>query len=129
MIILGWIAAFFLFALVVALLARGEHETFLQSFKGSIYALMGIISFFGASLGITYLLVQLFVDTVNYYRGGDIRVATPTILVCNNITVAESVDGFVYNSKGGAYEDYRSNLTYTPRQGEVCKELLKESGK
>jgi Kef-type K+ transport system membrane component KefB len=125
MIILGWIAAFFLFALFVAILAKNKNETFLQSFKGSVYALMGIISFFGAALGIAYLLVQLFVETVNYYRGDDIRVATPTILVCNNVTVAESINGFYYEDKGNAYRDYRNNLTYTPRQGEVCKELLK----
>jgi energy-coupling factor transporter transmembrane protein EcfT len=124
-IILYWIGVFFLFALFVAILAKYEHETFLQSFKGSVVALMGIISFFGASLGITYLLVQLFVYTVNYYRGGDIRVATPTVLICNGTIVGESFDGFSYNKRSGTYIDYRNNITYTPRQGEMCTQVLK----
>ena len=42
------------------------------------------------------------------------------------MVVAESIDGFVYSSKSGAYQDCRNNLTYTPKQGEVCKEYRKE---
>lgn len=121
MIILGWIAAFFLFALVVAVLAKSEYETFLESFKNSIKALLMLLSLVGICGTLVFFIVMIVVGAVKYEH-----VDKPTVLVCNNTTVAESVNGFVYNSKGGAYEDYRNNLTYTPRQGEVCKELLKE---
>jgi hypothetical protein len=122
MIILGWIAAFFLVALAVALLARSEHETFLESCKNSIRALFFITSFVGLLGGVGFFISAVVIGIAEYEHTDK-----PTTLVCNNVTVAESADGFVYNSKGGAYEDSRNNLTYTPRQGEVCKELLKES--
>jgi len=122
MIILGWIGFFFLFALVLAILAKGRHETLLQSFKRATKALLFVISFIGLCGVLVFFMLMMVVGTFKHEH-----VNKPTILVCNNTTVAESVNGFAYNSKGGAYEDYRNNLTYTPRQGEVCKELLKES--
>lgn len=122
MIILGWIAAFFLFALFVAILAKTKHETFLESYKNSIKALFFILSFVGLIGFLVFFISAVVVGIAKYEH-----VDKATVLVCNNVIVAESINGFYYEDKGNAYRDYRNNLTYTPRQGEVCKELLKES--
>jgi len=122
MIILGGIAAFFLFAFFVAILAKDKDETFLESFKNSVKALFFIVSFIGLFGGLVIFIAMMVVGMAKYEH-----VDKPTVLVCNNVTVAESINGFYYDSRGSAYEDHRNNLTYTPRQGEVCKELLKGS--
>lgn len=49
----------------------------------------------------------------------------PVILVCDGRTVAESNNGSYVNSKSGIYEDKRTTLTYTPKQGEMCQVFLK----
>jgi len=122
MIILGWIVVFFLFAFFVAILARDAHETFLESFKNSVKALFYILSFVGICGILVFWVVVVFFGIFKSEH-----VDKPTALKCNGVIVAESINGFAYDSRGGTYEDYRSNLTYTARQGEVCKELLKEN--
>ena len=122
MIILGWIGFFLLFVSVVGILSKEKYETFLQSCAGVVTAMLGAISVIGGVLGVAYLVTSLTIATLE-----DVTVdpPRPTVLQCNGVVVAESINGFYY--EGNAYGDYRNNLTYTPRQGEVCKELLKES--
>ena len=122
MIILGWIGVMLLFIVFVTVFAKEKHETYLDSFIDASKVFAGILAAISAVVGLIYLFVLLMIATFGTPLH---RELTPTILSCDGIVVAESVNGFVYNSKGGAYEDYRNNLTYTPRQGEVCKEYLK----
>jgi hypothetical protein len=123
MIILGWIGFFLLFVSILGILSKHPHETFVESCAGIVGAMLGAIAAIGGVFGIVYLVASLFVATF-----GDVTVDSPrpTVLQCNGVVVAESINGFYYEDKGNAYRDYRNNLTYTPRQGEVCKELLKE---
>lgn len=124
MIILGWIGFFLLFVGVVGLFSKSNYETFLQSCGGVILAMLTAIAIVSGVIGIGYLVTSLLIATF-----GDVTVQPPrpTVLQCNGVVVAESINGFYYEDRGNAYRDYRNNLTYTPRQGEVCKELLKES--
>lgn len=124
MIILGWIGVVLLFIVFVAVFAREKHETYPESFINASKAVAGVLTAISAVVGLIYLFVLLMIATFGTPLH---RELTPTVLSCNGVIVAESVKGFVYNSKGSAYEDYRNNLTYTPRQGEVCKEYLKGS--
>jgi hypothetical protein len=123
MIILGWIGFFLLFISILGILSKHPHETFLESCAGVILAMLTAIAIVGGAIGIGYLVISLLIATF-----GDVTVDSPrpTVLQCNGVVVAESINGFYYEDKGNAYRDYRNNLTYTPRQGEVCKELLKE---
>jgi hypothetical protein len=120
MIILGWIGIFLVLTSFIAWVSRERWETLWESFVKTLALATFIIGFIGLLALLSVIIVKMTYLTLTE------RVDTPTVLVCNDVRVVESVDGFVYNSKGGAYEDYRNNLTYTPRQGEVCKELLKE---
>ncbi len=121
MIILYLIAVLLLITLAVAFITRNTYGTFLSSFKNAAYAMLGIVSFFGFCIGISYLIVHIF--TLMF--GGKEYYHTPTTLVCNKTVIAESVDGFSYNERSGTYIDYRNNITYTPKQGEVCIQVLK----
>ena len=123
MIILGWIGFFLLFVSVVGVLSKSKYETFLQSCVGVVVAMLGAIAVIGGLFGVAYLVISLLIATF-----GDVTVDSPrpTVLQCNGVVVAESINGFYYEYNANAYRDQRSNLTYTPRQGEVCKELLKE---
>ena len=123
MIILGWIGVLLLFISFVALVSKSGNETFKQSFMLLVRVILTFIAFIGVIGLIAFFVVGLLIATF----GEPDRTLKPTILSCNGTVVAESTNGFAYNSKGGAYEDYRNNLTYTPRQGEVCKEYLKGS--
>jgi hypothetical protein len=124
MIILGWIGILLVLLAFFAWISQTKYETYYESF----ITLCGIVGFIVGFFGAAALFAWVIVKMINYsFPEAAKNQYTPTVLVCNDVRVAESVDGFVYNSKGGAYEDYRNNLTYTPRQGEVCKELLKES--
>jgi hypothetical protein len=124
MIILGWIGILLVLLAFFAWISQTKYESYPESFI-TLCGIVGVlVGFFGAAALFAWVIVKMinysFPEVAKNYD-------TPTVLVCNDVRVVESVDGFVYNSKGGAYEDYRSNLTYTPRQGEVCKEYLKES--
>lgn len=121
MIILGWISVVLLFIGVVAFFGKNSDESYAEAYVTSTKVVACIIGFFGACLLVAWYVVLLLIATF----GEPDRTLKPTILSCNGIVVAESTNGFTYNSKGGAYEDYRNTLTYTPRQGEVCKEYLK----
>lgn len=119
MITLGWVTVILLVISVIAVLSKEKHQTFKDSFMSVIGIVLGFIA--------AGLLAFLFTGLVIASFGEPDNTPKPTILSCNGVVVAESINGFAYNSKGGAYEDYRNNLTYTPRQGEVCKEYLKGS--
>ena len=123
MIILGGIGVVLLIISFIALIGRESSESYAEAYVKSTKVVACIIGFFGACLLVAWYVVLLLFVT---FEEPD-RTPKPTILSCNGIVVAESINGFAYNSKGGAYEDYRNNLTYTPRQGEVCKEYLKGS--
>jgi hypothetical protein len=124
MIILGWIGILLVLTSFIAWVSKERWETLWESFVKTLTLATFIIAFIGLiillAVGILKMIYLTFPERTQ-------RVDTPTLLVCNDVRVAESVDGFYYDSKGSAYKDYRNNLTYTPRQGEVCKEYLKES--
>jgi hypothetical protein len=124
MIILGWIGFFLLIVSVVGALSKSKYETFLESCVGVVGAMLVAFTTVGCAFGIVYLVTSLLIATF-----GDVIVDSPrpTVLQCNGVVVAESINGFYYQYKANAYRDHRNNLTYTPRRGEVCKELLKES--
>lgn len=122
MIILGWVTVILLAISVIAVLSKEKHQTFKDSFMSAIGMVLGFIAFFGTA----GLLAFLFTGLITASFGEPDNTLKPTILSCNGVVVAESVNGFSYNSKSGTYQDYRNKLTYTPRQGEVCKEYLKE---
>ena len=109
MIILGWIIVILL--MFVFHYAQIQNKNFVSNFGGWIIC------------GFIVIIAMLLRPTLEELDKR--KVNTPTILICNNVTVAESVNGFSYRDKSGTYEDYRGALTYTPRQGEVCKEYLK----
>lgn len=123
MIILGWVTVILLVISVIAVLSKEKHQTFKDSFMSAIGIVLGFIAFFGTA----GLLAFLFTGLIIASFGEPDNTLKPTILSCNGIVVAESVNGFSYNSKSGTYQDYRNKLTYTPRQGEICKEYLKGS--
>lgn len=114
MIILGWILLILVMIYFEYLTTQNKYKEVKNFVK--VYSWWVILAF----VFTIFILLRITLDEVNKPEYN-----TPTVLICNNITVAESTNGFSYNSKGGAYEDYRNNLTYTPRQGEVCKEYLK----
>lgn len=119
MIILGWIGVLLLIIGMATIFCREEYETYRESFINCCKAFVMLVGF------LVFLWLVFILGVATLKKEHKPKVNTPTILVCNNITVAESINGFYYSHKSGAYEDYRNNLTYTPRQGEVCKEYLK----
>lgn len=94
-----------------------------QSFMDNTIAVFKCVIGVVVGLGVISLLAWSIVQLVGQPSP---RTYTPTILVCNGITVAESVDGFSLESRSGVYVDYRSNVSYTHKGGETCKEFRKE---
>ena len=122
MIILGWIGMVLLIICLCALLIYMDgYESYWDSFVRVTYLASYFIAFTSVVCLIVFLIAGLIFSTLKE----PVRTPKPTILSCNGVTVAESVDGFAFNSKSGTYEDYHSSLTYTPRQGEACKQYLK----
>ena len=124
MIILGWIGFLLLCLTLLAWLFKSKYETYKESFISLIKDFGISAGFIATCIGLVWLFF-LLLDASGVRKERKPRVNTPTILICNNVTVAESINGFIYRDKSGTYEDYRGGLTYTPRQGEVCKEYLK----
>lgn len=114
MIILGWILLIMVMIAFEYLSTQNKYKEVKKFVK--VYSWWIILVF----VFTIFILLRITLDEVNKPE-----YATPTILICNSTTVAESSNGFAFNSKSGTYEDYRSSLTYTPRQGEVCKQYLK----
>ncbi len=119
MIVLGWIGVFVTIAVFVGLVIRGQHDSYKESMIDGLKCATAVAFFFMFCFSFIALLGKTFKPSID---GQD----TPTVLSCNGIVVAESIDGFSYSSKSGSYQDYRGKLTYTPKHGEVCKEYRKE---
>lgn len=119
MTILAWIVlGLFIFGLLYVV-AKEHGNSFLQN---CLNVLKGVSILAVCCLGglvVTWAVLELAGDPTQ-------RVYTPTILVCNGVTVAESVNGFSLQSKSGVYIDYYGDVSYTPKGGETCKEFSKE---
>lgn len=126
MIILGWIGFVLLFILFVTMIGKNSKDSFREAFVNCCIAFAWMVTIIGSCIGLMWLLLILLHSTFEKPSEPDM-ILKPTILSCNGVTVAESINGFAFNSKSGTYEDYRSSLTYTPRQGEACKQYLKEN--
>ena len=120
MIILGWIGVVLLIITLGVLIGKRHNDTFREAFIDCCKAFIMFVGF----LGFLWLVILLVSATVSKKEHKP-KVNIPTILVCGGNTVAESIDGFYFYNKSGTYEDYKGKSTYTPRQGEVCKEYLK----
>lgn len=125
MIILGWIGFVLLFILFVTMLGKSSRESFRVAFVNCCVAFAWMVTIIVSCVGLAWLLLILMYCTFNKSSEPD----TSTVLSCNNVVVVvvESTNGFSYHTKSGTYRDNVNGLTYTPRQGEVCKEYLKGS--
>lgn len=121
-IISGWIGFVLVLIGILAVLLKERGQTLYESFIEVIKAIL-VIGAFGCGI---WLLFYCLFWLINETSDKPVYVPKPTILVCNNIIVAESVDGFRYSYTSGTYSEYGGNSTYTPRQGEVCRQYLKE---
>lgn len=121
MIILGWIGVVLFVITLTTLFCKSNNQTFLEGLIDCCKVFVMFVGFLGF-LWLTFILVG-----ITFKKEHKPKVNIPTILVCGGNTVAESIDGFYFYNKSGTYEDYKGKSTYTPRQGEVCKEYLKGS--
>lgn len=131
--IVGPICVFVFIALIFFILVLSHYDDSDPSatLKKSCAHAAGRILVFAAMLVFCAALVLSFffgmwwvMDTVtSAIKDGE--KSTPTILVCDGINVAESRDGFVFNSRSGTYEEFGGNMTYTPKQGATCEEFRK----
>ena len=111
MIILGWISVVLLLIGVVAFFGRNSDESYVEAYVKSTKVVACLIGFFGACLLLAWYIVLLLIATI----GEPDRTLNPTILSCNGVVVAESINGFTYDIRGSSYRDSRNNLTYTPK--------------
>lgn len=121
MTILRWVCSILFTLCFIAVLSKGEYESYTDSFKSVVGTILGISLLMSIVVFAVFLVVNLMTITF----GEPDTTLKPTVLLCNENIVVESVNGFIYNSNSGTYEDVRSRLTYTPKQGEVCREYLK----
>lgn len=119
MIVLGWIGVVSLIIILTTLLCKSDNQTFREGLIDFCKAFIMFVGFLG------FLWLFFILMSTTFKKEHKPKVDIPTILVCGGNTVAESIDGFYFYSKSGTYEDYKGKSTYTPRQGEVCKECLK----
>jgi len=72
---------------------------------------------------VTYIVVMSLLIKL-HYNNAITDTGKVYTLTCNGVVVAESTRGW-YMYKG-VYKEYNGGMSYTPRQGDLCREYRRE---